>query len=189
MRLFLAIELPREVRERIAELQAELRPRLRLARWVPPSNVHLTLRFLGETSADVAQRIGKRLEEELVSRAAFVLKFRGVGAFPSARRPRVLWIGTLEAPRELFRLQSVVEEAARVEGFSPETRPFEPHLTIARFRRPERGLERVLASIGQPSFGEMRVSELVCFESRLCPSGASYSPLARFEIGRTAGII
>ena len=120
MRLFLAIELPQEVKDRIDELQSELRPRLSSARWVPPSNVHVTLRFLGETSAAVAHRLGERFERELMSQAPFVLKFRGAGAFPSSARPRVLWVGIDEAPQALFRLQSLVEEAARAEGFPRE---------------------------------------------------------------------
>ncbi len=189
MRLFLAIELPQEVKDRIDELQSELRPRLSSARWVPPSNVHVTLRFLGETSAAVADRLGERLEREPMRQAPFVLKFRGVGAFPSSARPRVLWVGIHEAPEALFRLQSLVEEAARAEGFPRETRSFEPHLTIARFRHPDPALASLLSTMGEPSLGQMTASELVCVESRLSPAGASHRALGRFEIARTAGII
>jgi 2'-5' RNA ligase len=189
MRLFFAIELPREVKDRIAELESDLRPRLRSARWVSPANVHLTLRFLGETNAEVAERIGGRLREELETRVSFALKFQGVGAFPNPVRPRVLWVGTLGAPEALFELQSLVEETVRTEGFPPETRAFEPHLTIARFRHRERGLGALLAPMENRSLGEMKVAELVCFESHLSPAGASYSAQGRFEIGGRAGII
>ena len=98
MRLFLAIELLQEVKDRINELRSELRPRLSFARWVSPSNVHVTLRFLGETSATVADHLGERVKGELMSQARFVLKFRGLGAFTSSARPRVLWVGIDEAP-------------------------------------------------------------------------------------------
>ena len=185
MRLFFAIAISDEVRQAIADLQTELRPRLRTARWVPARNLHLTLRFLGESDPGVASELERNLPERVAGVAPFSLCFRGCGVFPNPSRPRVLWVGLDEPDARLFKLYALLEDEVRSQGFEAERRPFRPHLTVARFKRPDRSLSELGPPILERAFGESDVSEVVLLESRLGREGASYHVAKRFALGRT----
>lgn len=183
MRVFLALELGEDLRAGVEALLRELGPRLRQARWVPPENVHLTLRFLGETSEEVVRGLVERLRPALDGVPPFAVTFAGLGVFPDPRRPRVLWVGVPSPPPALFEAQSAIERAVREAGLSPERRPFEPHLTVARFRRPERRVGAVLDAFPTDRvLGTLDVSEVTCFESELGREKASYRPLAKLPL-------
>src|SRR3989304_8769979 len=130
MRVFLAVDLDSEVRGRLAELERELRPLARRARWVRPEGLHLTLRFFGEVSAEGVESLAASLSEAFAGLPAFALDFRGCGAFPARGDPRVLWVGVPKPSAALFELQSRAEAVARALGFAPEKRRFEPHPTV-----------------------------------------------------------
>jgi 2'-5' RNA ligase len=183
MRLFLAVELPATVREALAGLQRDLRSRCGGWRWVRPEGIHLTLRFLGEVAAgdDAAQRAAWRRE---ASRSGpLSIRVSGAGVFPSPRRPRVLWVGVEEyvPGGRLEALAAGLETAAREAGFKPETRPFRPHLTLARAARGSRPSAPEPGSVGEIGLAE--VEDLVLFRSELRPQGARYSVLERFTLG------
>lgn len=184
MRVFLALELDAEVRGRLAELGREIRPLAPRARWVRPEAMHLTLRFFGEVSADRVETLGARLSEAFAGLSAFALEFRGCGVFPDPGDPRVLWVGVPEPPPALFELQSRAEAIARAFGFAPERRRYEPHLTVARFRGPERGIDSILRTCGDRDFGRTPIDAAVLFESRLSPSGSSYLGLQVYPLNR-----
>jgi 2'-5' RNA ligase len=183
MRVFLAVDLSSEVKERLAGLERELRAALGRARFLRPEGLHLTVRFFGETPAEVVDSLGTRLGEAFEGLPAFALHFCGCGVFPDSRNPRVLWVGVREPPPALFELQSRAESVARTLRFSPDCRRFEPHLTVARFRGRERGIGSALASCREREFGRAEVTEAVLFESRLSPAGASYRRLRSFDLG------
>lgn len=186
MRVFLAVELEASVRESLHRLTTEIE--LPGARFVPPENLHLTLRFLGETSAEVTSRICESLRGPLAAVEPFSLTLAGLGVFPSPRRPRVLWVAVSSPPAALFQAQSAVEEAVRNAGLPPEPRPFEPHLTLARFGKREPGLGALLDSeIFRREHGTVSVSEVTCLESRLGPRKASYRAFARMPLGSGQG--
>lgn len=188
MRVFLAVELSEELRGRLGDLARELGHSLRGARWVSPENLHLTLRFVGETDEATAARISDGLRQPLGTIQPFVLAFAGLGAFPDARRPRVLWVGVPEPPQALFAAQARVERAVRDVGLPPEPRRYEPHLTLARFKHPERALASVLRTeLAHRPIGTSIVSEIVCFESELGPRKASYRARARVPLGLGQG--
>lgn len=183
MRLFIAIDLPDAVRAALAREQEHLRAACRGSgdiRWTRPEGVHLTLKFLGEVAATRLDEITDRLSHVAVF-DRFEIDVRSFGFFPSARRPRVFWVG-LEAPPALGNLAKRVEAAMAVLGFPPENRPFQPHLTLARFESQgaQPALEAALQKSGDAGFGRFIVSEFVLFESKLRPGGAQYSKLARF---------
>ena len=182
MRVFLALDLGSELRGKLAELERELRPLARRARWVRPESMHLTLRFFGEVSAVGVDSLAARLGEAFAGLPAFALDFRGCGVFPDRKDPRVLWVGVPEPPPAVFELQSRGEAVARALGFAPERRRFEPHLTVARFRGPERGIDSILTSCLARDFGRNGVGEAVLFESRLSPAGSTYRRLRVYPL-------
>jgi 2'-5' RNA ligase len=126
MRLFVGIELPWELRERIAVLAGTGIPG---ARWVPPENYHVTLRFVGEVPRYLAEEIDHALAA--LKAPAFTLTLGGIGTFAKGGRSQSLWLG-VERGEKLERLRSKIETALRRCGLEPERRKFQPHITLAR---------------------------------------------------------
>lgn len=152
-------------------------------RWVPEENLHLTLKFLGDIEETRVAAIGSALREALSGTEGFVATARGLGVFPDAGRPRVLWIG-LAAPA-LTALARGVDQALAPFGVEPSTTPFRPHVTVGRWRRPaprELRLRQALARWRDHEFGRFRVDEVTLFRSTLRPGGAIHSPLGRFPL-------
>jgi RNA 2',3'-cyclic 3'-phosphodiesterase len=180
MRVFIAIELPEELRNRLAREQSRLRAVATGARWTRPEGIHLTLKFLGEISDDQVAQVRKALEE-IKTFEPFTVHAKGFGFFPDARRPRVFWAG-LDAPPELAQLAARVESAMTPLGFAPENRAFSPHLTLARFKvpRPQPKLQELLAGQSDVTLGDIEVSEFYLWESKLSPQGAQYRKVACF---------
>ncbi len=183
MRQFLAIDLPRSVRDRLGELQKELGAGLAGWRWTRPDAIHLTLRFLGEVDSDLDRR-ARDVWRKCTARApAFSFRVRGLGCFPGPRRPRVLWVGIEADPvgdSRLVELASRVEITARELGFSPEVRPFRPHLTLGRAVRGSRAVPP-----GPTDFdgGRIEAEGLVLFRSELHRGGARYTAMDSFPFG------
>lgn len=180
MRAFIAIELPASIREALAREQARFHTVSTDARWMRPEGIHLTLKFLGNISAQQEAQVKDALGR-LDRVETFTVRVEGFGVFPGAKSPRVFWAG-VEAPPALARLAAQVESAMARLGFPPEGRPFKPHLTLARFKMPraQRELERLVAASGKPPLGSFEVSEFFLWESRLSPRGAEYLKVARF---------
>ena len=188
LRLFVAIDLPEDVRESLGRLQAGLRRNdLTGLRWTRPEGVHLTLKFLGETPAAEVAAIEGALARAVRGVPAFRLALGAPGTFGGRRGPRVLWVDVEGELAPLQRLQAAVERELAAVGFAPEERKFSPHLTLARVPQPpppglaER-LSRALAAVAAPQ-GEFRATELLLMRSRLQPGGAVYSRVAAFPLG------
>jgi 2'-5' RNA ligase len=181
VRAFVALALEHRVREAIAELQQQLTPRLAGIRLVRPEGIHLTLRFLGSTSAAQAARLRLVLADAAAACLPGEAHVGEVGTFPERGSPRVFWLG-VTLPPQVLELQRACERAARQLGFEPETRPFRPHLTLGRWR--ERSPHPELPPV---DLGTTQLETLVLFASDLRPDGAVYTPLERFALGRTAG--
>jgi 2'-5' RNA ligase len=179
-RAFVAIELDAPLREALADLQERLRPRLGGIRLVRPEGIHLTLRFLGDTSPTQIETLRPRLAAAAVDCPAAPARVAGLGTFPERGSPRVLWLG-LEVPPPILGLQLACERAARTAGFDREERPFRAHLTLGRWR------ERVARpDLPAADLGSTRLDTLVLFRSDLRSNGAVYTPLVRFPLGRPA---
>jgi RNA 2',3'-cyclic 3'-phosphodiesterase len=182
MRAFVAIDLAEEVRAALAREQPRLKAacgRNRDIRWTRPEGLHLTLKFLGEVQKEQATSVIAALQG--LGFDAFKVEVKGFGFFPDARRPRVFWVG-LQAPASLGELAARVETALEPLGFPREHRPFNPHLTLARFDSPKSpdALTAAIDGSSGASFGHFEVNEFFLFESRLRPGGAEYLKLARF---------
>jgi len=187
MRSFVAIDLPEPIKAAISDEQHAQRAAAALSsgcnkdiKWTRAEGIHLTLKFLGEISAQQVAQVTQALAG-LGSLEPFVLQVKGFGFFPDARRPRVLWVG-VEAPPALGQLADRVETAMNRLGFAAEGRTFSPHLTLARFNasRPRPELVALLEPKSGLILGGFEVSEFFLFESRLSSSGAHYQKLARF---------
>jgi RNA 2',3'-cyclic 3'-phosphodiesterase len=181
MRLFVAMEIPDDARCAIGALASKLRTTCRNARWVRIEGLHVTLKFIGETSPEKAAEIKTALAS-IPSRAPILMNFRGLGFFPNERRPRVLWAG-IEAGTDLAALAAAVETALGALGIPREERAFSPHLTLARFDTP-RGLDALHAAIekaGLVEFGVATAQEFHLYQSVLKPGGAEYTRLATFS--------
>jgi 2'-5' RNA ligase len=183
LRAFLASELPADLQNAIHTATAGLREALRgdLVRWVPPHNVHLTLKFLGDVSPSGIELIKQMLHAEAAQFTAFVIQVEGLGCYPNPRRPRVLWVG-LKAPAELLSLQRAIDAAAARLGYESEERDFSPHLTIGRVRQNTSSgdLHRVRTAIEETHVGPLgtaHVDAVQLFKSELRPEGSVYTRL------------
>ncbi len=178
MRTFIAIDLPEEIRGELARWQRTLAPICPDARWARPEGIHLTLKFLGEISADQVSQVTNSLKG-FGPIEAFKVEVRGFGFFPDAKRPRVLWAG-VTAPDALAALATRVEEAMEKLGFAREQRDFNPHLTLARFKepRPRPKLVEEVEKHREASLGSFEVREFFLFESVLKKPSAEYRRIA-----------
>lgn len=189
LRTFIAIELDRELRETLARLQDGLRQRVapRSVRWVRPEGIHLTLKFLGDTSEEQVEQVKDALARAAGEIPPFAFTVGGVGCFPSTRRPRVVWVGLHEPTGALRRLRDAVEREVAPLGFPTEKRPFSPHLTLGRVHRyasksEVRELGEIVAASAIGDIDEMEVGEVCYIKSDLQPSGAVYTTLSRARL-------
>lgn len=180
LRLFVAIPLEEEVRTALHAAAAPLRDAAPGLRWTPAGRLHLTVKFLGDTPQDRVGPLEGALRDVARAHAAVPLVIRGAGAFPTLRRPRVVWAGVDPAPR-LELLQHDVESAFAALGIPVEGRAFRPHVTLARAGAPI-ALEtaRALArAVRRFDFGfEGDASSLDLMQSSLTTGGARYVRIA-----------
>lgn len=188
MRCFIAIELPHEVRNRLRSLIEQLKPLSHAVKWVAPENMHLTLKFLGDTDEDKVPDIIGALRDTTAGHKPFELKALGTGVFPNANWPKVVWVG-LEGGDGLPALQRDIEKALEPLGFAPEKRAFTPHLTIGRIkagRDKPLQLERLMHEIQsrqKEDFGSFEVSEVALIKSDLQPAGAVHTTVFDSPLG------
>lgn len=180
MRLFVAVDLPAAIKDELAALIDKQRLSLPDAKWVPRDNLHLTLSFLGEVRDERVDEIVEALAVAVAATGGFEAQLGDTGAFPSARRARVYWVG-LDAPeRRLHAVADAVADALVPLGFPRESRAWTPHLTIARLRTPG-SLAGLPAASPQPLGFD--VSEVTLFRSRLARPAPRYEPVARVPFG------
>jgi len=190
IRSFIAIELPEEAREGLARLRRGLeRDEHRFVKWVDSKGIHLTLKFLGNIPAGQAAQITVAIEEASRGISPFHLEISGLGAFPSVRQPRVLWVGVHGDTDKLSRLQQNIDSALATLGFAREERPFVAHLTLARTREGASGLEKrsfsevVSSTIFEDKY-PFEVEAVKLMRSQLMRAGAIYTCLSVVKLGR-----
>ena len=195
MRTFIAIDLPPPIQQNLDQRSTVLRNDLRAQnapsclRWATVTNAHLTLRFLGETTKGQVQALATGLHTLAAAHRPFELTLGAVGGFPNLRQPRVLWLGIGGELAKLNALQAAIEQQIQRFGFAAESRPFSPHITLARAKC---DAERVqLQRIGQlvAAYRETvtavpwQITTFVHMQSELRPTGSIYTPLAHFRLG------
>jgi RNA 2',3'-cyclic 3'-phosphodiesterase len=176
MRLFIAIELPDDVKRELGRLWTDIPG----ARRVPTEQIHLTLSFLGEVKEADIERLTGELSRIQVTE--FWLCFSVTGCFPGRRRARVMWIGLEPHPRLKY-LAAGVREAVLSCGIPQEERPFSPHITLARLKQsPSRGCDDFLDQNKGLKLPTLPVREFTLFQSRLTPQGAVHTPIRNFPL-------
>jgi 2'-5' RNA ligase len=185
IRTFVAISLTPALINRLDILVSEMRSLARGVRWVKPQSVHLTLKFLGNLTSDEVEKVftGMEIAQEKYPEP-FSIRVQGTGCFPSERRPRVFWVGLGgEDIHKLNLLQEITETELASQGFPAETRPFKPHLTVARLKD-DRGLNVLLNKFMQFDFPpvELPVEEIQVMRSELRPEGAVYSVQKTYKL-------
>jgi 2'-5' RNA ligase len=179
MRIFIALDIPAEVRARLTEYMETARALAPDARWARVEGLHVTLRFVGEISDARVPEMKNALAA--VTSAPFAVRFGGVGFFPNARAARVFWAG-VEGGDELPRLASAVDAALAKLGIAREEKPYHPHLTLARAgARPLRELQPLLTA-APPQFGTMTAREFFLYQSQPQKGGSKYTKLERFAL-------
>lgn len=178
LRLFVAISVPPEVLNILTDIQRRFKKLELDAKWVKPENIHLTLKFLGPTSqvAQIKQALAKAVGNE------FVLSLSGAKVFPSLEKPRILAVDLQTPCDPLDQLHKKIEEHLAPLGFAPESRPFAPHLTLARIKsgKNKNLLVQPLNSIGHVA--SFKVKSVQLYQSRLTQEGATYTVLEAFAL-------
>lgn len=177
MRLFIGLNLPKKQRRRIHRAARILHEEEMPVRWIDPDNFHLTLKFLGQVRPDRIPGVEEAMAKVADQTTKFEVDFEGFGAFPTIRRPRVLWLG-IDATPELRCLKQDLEWALGDCGFEPETRAFHPHVTLGRVEKGKgagafRGLDDMVADMEFK--GTINVHTLDLMRSHLSKDGARYS--------------
>jgi 2'-5' RNA ligase len=196
MRIFIGIDLDPEVRARIERFLEGVEGFASDARWMRPESLHVTLKFIGEQPPEQVEAITDRLRR--VDGNALEIRVGGYGFFPTAKAPRVFWIGVHAGP-QLAELAESIDIATAELGIPREDRPYSPHLTLARAGAGRRlgsakgrkadgpnaifaVLEKRLAAIGELDFGTMTANEFILYQSQLSAAGSKYTKLQRFPM-------
>ena len=185
IRSFLAIELPPAITEGIERVQGDLKQSHADVRWVDPSRIHLTLKFFGNIEEVACDEIMDAVGKAALGVMPFTLAVKGLGAFPSIRNPRVIWLGVEDGGHVLKPLQGAVEERLHQIGYPKEERDFKPHLTVGRVRsgKGKSELLRRMEHFLGDDLGELRVERIVLFKSDLRPTGPIYTELGALKLG------
>jgi 2'-5' RNA ligase len=179
MRLFIALDIAAEIRARLTEYMERARLLAPEARWARVEGLHITLKFIGHVDDAAMGKIKAALAP--IKAVPFEVKFTGVGFFPNPNAARVFWAG-VDGGDHLAPLASTIDAALEKLGFPSETKPYHPHLTLARTSsRPLRGLRPLLAD-PPPRFGTMTAREFFLYQSQPQRGGSKYTKLERFAL-------
>ena len=192
MRIFVALDIDDNIRDRISRFMDGLRGFAPDARWVRPESLHVTLKFVGEKPSEFVERVKEALLS--VHAEAIDISFRGYGFFPGPKAARVFWIG-IEAGPQLATLAKAVDDASFALGIPKEEHAFSPHLTLARaggrLAQKQQGdarnktfqfLQEKLAALTISDFGTMRPREFFLYQSQPQRGGSHYSKIAAFPL-------
>jgi len=184
VRSFIAIELPDELKPELSQLVAQLKSgEQSWVKWVDPYSIHLTLKFLGNVAVDMLDDITGAIEKAARGIAPFRLEVKELGVFPNLRRAQVAWVGISGEVDKLAQLQQRIESNLAPLGFAPESRPFVPHLTLARLRDQASLAERqrfgqLIAGTEFKAAHNIKVNAISLMRSQLTREGAIYSRIS-----------
>jgi 2'-5' RNA ligase len=189
IRCFIALNLPAEIKGRLAELEARLKEARADVSWVKPENIHLTLKFLGGVEEARVPLVKRAVQEGLRREGPLVLTLAGLGVFPNPRSPRVVWVGVGGDTERLQDLQERLEQALGEVGFPREARSFSPHITLGRMRSRQgaASLMELVGHLGANEVGSLKAESIELMRSQLHPAGAVYTILESFSLSASSG--
>lgn len=180
MRLFIALPIPKAVKQQLAELREPIRG----VRWQDRKQMHLTLKFIGETDRERVGELQANLER--IQQPSFSITLEGFGYFPQQGHPKVLWAG-IEENRTLLKVQKVIENRCSSLGYETESRPFHPHITIGRLKNvSKRDIRTFINEYQQFRISEVPINEFVLYESKLGSEGAVYERVNTYKLTGSA---
>jgi 2'-5' RNA ligase len=185
MRLFVAMDVPEEIKGVISETLGDLRKNMEGVRWVKPENIHITVKFIGDYEEDKLDRLEVEIKKAAVRSPRFTALLAGCGAFPSPGKARVIWVGMREGEEEAAIVARKVDSRLGKIGIKREKRPFRGHLTLGRLKRPRDcsdvigSMEKGLAKLANMPFD---VQEIVLYRSILDSQGPTYIPLCNIGL-------
>jgi 2'-5' RNA ligase len=185
IRSFLAFELPPGIKDMVTRVSEEVMRSSLNVRWVNVDNIHLTVVFMGNIRSEDIPEMGEAIAEVCSGFGPFDISLKGLGVFPNARRPRVLWLGLNGDIEKMASLRDRLQEMLRPFGIKEEKRTFKPHLTLGRFRTPGKmapGLEDIIARYKGLESPICRMGELILFMSELKPGGAEYTKIKSWPL-------
>ena len=188
MRVFVAFDLAISVVEKLVLVQQEINQPIASegaeARWTDGANLHLTLKFIGGVDPSLVSRIREKLRQIAAQQALFEYETVGIGCFPGPKKPRIIWAGAGAGVEHVEALHMNTEVGFSRLGIAKEERAFHPHVTIGRLKtyKSRIDIEPTLATYNDTVFGSSQVKDLILFESRLSPKGATYHVIERFPL-------
>ncbi|NWF76665.1 MAG: RNA 2',3'-cyclic phosphodiesterase [Nitrospirae bacterium] len=185
LRCFIAIVTPDSLKKQIIEMTDLLKKYDADIKWVNPENIHLTLKFLGNTPQSFLTKINETLNEAVLPYSPFYIKIYGTGVFPNKKHPRVIWIGIKDS-EILINLRNAIEQSISSLGYQKDEKEFKPHLTIGRVRS-QKGIMHIINNLEDfkdKDFGSIYVDNIKLMKSDLKPKGAEYSCLYDIPIIR-----
>ena len=186
LRLFIAIEIPAEIKSQISSLIQDLKASNADVRWEQVEKLHITLKFLGDTEEELLPKIVLLLDEVAAKSSRFSLTYSGLGCFPNKREPRIIWVGTENRDGVLLTIDNSIEDAMASLGFEKEKRAFHAHVTIGRVKS-QRYVRDLLRRMESTTLvcNPVEVSQIMLMESKLKPSGSLYTTVKEFRLGTT----
>jgi len=178
MRLFIALPLEQSVKSALGNIISDLKPHGGSVKWVKPDNIHMTLRFLGETDEKQVDKIKAVIDEVAGQHHCVDTSISKLGGFPNLNRPRVIWVGMEKDVDYLAKIARQIELKVRTLRFERESKAFKAHLTLARVRD-SHGLNNLVDCLRDYRLEEIPVSfdRIVLFKSTLTPQGPIYDRL------------
>ncbi len=183
LRLFVAIDLPQNIKENLKMLIQELAKSAKEARWVAPENLHITFKFIGNFPEENLAKLIESLTTATKKIRKFELKLGKLGAFPTSKKARIFWIGTEKSELEIERLHKLIDSALEKFGIEKEGRKFHSHVTLARFKNPQNVENLITESTNTMLIKDtFKVNEVSLFKSVLTPKGSIYAILKNFPL-------
>jgi 2'-5' RNA ligase len=182
VRTFIALVIPDAWKEFLGRVEGDLAARMTGLSWVKPENMHITVRFLGDLGEDGVRRAGEAARRGAAGHAIFRAGLGPLGAFPSLKRPRVLWTGLQEGAEDSIALARDVNRTLEREGFGPADKPFKPHITLARVREHAQGVEAFERYLPPALPAAAAFDRIVVMKSDLHPAGARYTALEEIRL-------
>jgi len=187
IRTFIAIEIPDEIRNKIGELQTSLKKLGGRVSWTKPGNIHLTLKFLGDTDENLIDEIASQLQESVASIQPIQIAIRTVGTFPNFKYPRVIWVGAESEQQQLVELAAKIDDSVERFGFKKENRLFSAHITFGRVKD-VKGIQPVMDKLReQEDFvaGSFLSKQFFLIKSELHSAGAIYTSLRKIIFAKS----